>query len=120
MLISLILCSRNDSYMGNSRWRLETSINLSLINAKEANFLDKLEIIVSDWGSEVPLSEVLNLIPEAKGKVKYIQCCRTGNMRRSAFNHNNIPRHTTEHQLKQLCTAPDNIVKHGYTESYNE
>ena len=72
MLISLILCSRNDSYMGNSRWRLETSINLSLINAKEANFLDKLEIIVSDWGSEVPLSEVLNLIPEAKGKVKFV------------------------------------------------
>ena len=41
MIISLILCSRNDSYMGNSRWRLETSINLALLNAKEANFLDK-------------------------------------------------------------------------------
>ena len=72
MLLSLILCSRNDSYMGNSRWRLETSINLALLNAKKANFLDKLEIIVSDWGSEVPLSKVLNLIPEAKGRVKFV------------------------------------------------
>ena len=71
-LISLILCSRNDSYMGNSRWRLETSINLALLNAKDANFLDKLEIIVTDWGSEVPLSEVLTLVPEAKGKVKFV------------------------------------------------
>ena len=71
-LISLILCSRNDSYMGNSRWRLETSINLALLNAKDANFLDKLEIIVSDWGSEIPLSEVLNLVPEAKGRVKFV------------------------------------------------
>ena len=71
-LISLILCSRNDSYMGNSRWRLETSINLALLNAKEANFLDKLEIVVSDWGSEIPLSEVLNLVPEAKGRVKFV------------------------------------------------
>ena len=71
-LISLILCSRNDSYMGNSRWRLETSINLALLNAKNAKFLGKLEILVSDWGSEVPLSEVLNLIPEAKGRVKFI------------------------------------------------
>ena len=71
-LISLILCSRNDSYMGNSRWRLETSINLALLNAKDANFLDKLEIIVTDWGSEVPLSEVLSLVPEAKGKVKFV------------------------------------------------
>ena len=61
-LISLILCSRNDSYMGNSLWRLETSINLALIHAKEADFLNKLEIIVSDWGSKEPLSEVLNLI----------------------------------------------------------
>ena len=71
-LISLILCSRNDSYMGNSRWRLETSINLALLNAKNAKFLDKLEIIISDWGSEVPLSEVLNLVPEAKGRVKFV------------------------------------------------
>ena len=71
-LISLILCSRNDSYMGNSRWRLETSINLALLNAKDANFLDKLEITVSDWGSEIPLHEVLNLIPEAKDRVKFV------------------------------------------------
>ena len=71
-IISLILCSRNDSYMGNSRWRLETSINLALLNAKNANFLDKLEIIVSDWGSEVPLSEVLNLVFEEKDIVKFV------------------------------------------------
>ena len=71
-LISLILCSRNDSYMGNSLWRLETSINLALINAKNANFLEKLEIVISDWGSEIPLSDVLNLVPEAEGKVKFI------------------------------------------------
>ena len=71
-LISLILCSRNDSYMGNSLWRLETSINLALLNAKAANFLDKLEVVVADWGSEVPLSDVLNLVPEAKGRVKFV------------------------------------------------
>jgi hypothetical protein len=71
-IISLILCSRNDTYMGNSRWRLETSINLALLNAKEANFLDKLEIIVSDWGSDIPLSSVLNLIPEAEKHVKFV------------------------------------------------
>ena len=58
--------------MGNSRWRLETSINLVLLNAKEANFLEKLEIIVADWGSEVPLSDVLNLVQEAKGIVNFV------------------------------------------------
>jgi hypothetical protein len=71
-LITLILCSRNDSYMGNSRWRLETSINLALFNAKKADFLDQLEIIVSDWGSEIPLRDVLQLVPEAEGRVKFV------------------------------------------------
>jgi hypothetical protein len=72
VIISLILCSRNDSYMGNSRWRLETSINLALHNAKKAGFLEQLEIIVSDWGSEIPLQDVLQLVPEAEGRVKFI------------------------------------------------
>ena len=72
ILISLILCSRNDCYMGNSRWRLETSINLALLNAKKAGLLDQLEIIVSDWGSEIPLRDVLKLVPEAEGRVKLI------------------------------------------------
>ena len=58
--------------MGNSRWRLETSINLALLNAKRADFLDQLEIIVSDWGSEIPLRDVLQLVPEAEGRVKFI------------------------------------------------
>ena len=72
ILVSLILCSRNDSYMGNSRWRLETSINLALLNAKKSGFLDQLEIIVSDWGSEIPLRDVLQLVPEAGGRVKFV------------------------------------------------
>ena len=71
-LISLILCSRNDSYMGNSKWRLESSINLALLNAKRADVLDQLEIIVSDWGSEIPLREVLQLVPEAESRVKFV------------------------------------------------
>lgn len=58
--------------MGNSRWRLETSINLALLNAKKAGFLDQLEIIVSDWGSEIPLLEVLQLVPEADERVKFV------------------------------------------------
>ena len=72
ILISLILCSRNDSYMGNSRWRLETSINLALVNAKKAGVLNQLEIIVSDWGSEIPLRDVLQLVPEAEGRVEFV------------------------------------------------
>lgn len=58
--------------MGNSRWRLETSINLALLNAKEAHFAEDIEIIISDWGSEIPLSEVLCLVPDAQKRVKFV------------------------------------------------
>ena len=34
--------------------------------------MNKLEIIVSDWGSEIPFSEVLNLVTEAKDRVKFV------------------------------------------------
>ena len=71
-LITLILCSRNDSYMGNSKWRLETSINLALLNAKKANMLNQVEIIVADWGSDIPLSDVLVLVAESKNVVKFV------------------------------------------------
>lgn len=70
--LSLILCSRNDSYMGNTRWRLETTINLTLKYAKEAGVLNNIEILVSDWGSDEPLRNVLSLINEAEGRVKFL------------------------------------------------
>ena len=57
--------------MGNSRWRLETSINLALLNAQKADFLNKLEIVVSDC-SEIPLRDVLQLVPEAEKRVKFV------------------------------------------------
>lgn len=70
--LSLIICSRNDEYMGNSRWRLETTINLSLHYAAEAKRLDQIEILVSDWGSDVPLKNVLSLTKEAEERVSFI------------------------------------------------
>ena len=51
---------------------LETSINLAILNAKKADLLDQLEIIVSDWGSEIPLRDVLQLVSESEGRVKFV------------------------------------------------
>jgi len=58
--------------MGNSQWRLETTLNLTLLNAKDAGVLDQIEIIVSDWGSVIPLKDVLSLVPEAEKNVKFL------------------------------------------------
>ncbi|MGC5198616.1 hypothetical protein, partial [Aphanothece microscopica] len=67
--------------MGNPMWRLATSINYLSENIFYLGREQEVEIIVSDWGSVVPIAEVLKLsaksseithflrIPEEKAKV---------------------------------------------------
>ena len=72
-VLSLILCSRNDRYMGNSRWRLQTTLNYAAKMIHEIGRQADVEIIVSDWGSDIPLREVLELSPAAAEMVSFIQ-----------------------------------------------
>jgi hypothetical protein len=66
-ILSLIICSRNDQYMGNSRWRLETSLNYVAQKVRVLGREEDVEVIVADWGSEIPLCNVLQLnAPAAK------------------------------------------------------
>ena len=66
-ILSLIICSRNDQYMGNSRWRLETSLNYVAQKVHALGREEDVEVIVADWGSEIPLCNVLQLnAPAAK------------------------------------------------------
>jgi hypothetical protein len=63
--LSLILCSRNDEYMGNSRWRLETTLNYLADQVEVLGRAEDVEVLVADWGSDIPLREVLRLTPAA-------------------------------------------------------
>ncbi len=72
-ILSLILCSRNDNYMGNSLWRLQTMLNVTAQNAVAAGIADQVEILVSDWGSERWLSQDLHLSPTAAAMTSFIQ-----------------------------------------------
>lgn len=71
-VLSLILCSRNDQYMGNSRWRLETTLNYVAQRVHELAREREVEVLVVDWGSEIPLSEVLRLSPAAAKIVSFL------------------------------------------------
>jgi hypothetical protein len=73
IVLSLILCSRNDEYMGNSRWRLETTLNYVAMNVHALGREREVEVLVADWGSEIPLAEVLNLSPMAAALVGFIR-----------------------------------------------
>jgi hypothetical protein len=64
-VLSLVLCSRNDQFQGNSRWRLETALNYVAAHLAELGRLGDAEIIVADWGSEHPLRDALVLTEEA-------------------------------------------------------
>ena len=73
-LISFLIASRNDSYMGESLYRLETTINSIAGSFYRMGRIAEVEIMVCDWGSEVPLcrEKELNLIASAKEITKFI------------------------------------------------
>ena len=70
--LSLILCSRNDRYMGDSLWRLNMTLNYTARKVRELGRQNDVEIIVSDWGSSVPLREVVQLTEEASRIVSFL------------------------------------------------
>ncbi len=55
-VISFILCSRNDNYMGNPVGRLEIALNYLAENVRLLGREESVEVIVTDWGSEKPLN----------------------------------------------------------------
>jgi hypothetical protein len=71
-VLSLILCSRNDEYMGNSRWRLETTLNYVADQVEALGRTKDVEVLVADWGSDIPLRDVLRLTPAAAGIVSFM------------------------------------------------
>jgi len=71
--LSLILCSRNDQYMGDSRWRLQTTLNYVARQAHGLARQEDVEVLVADWGSDLPLRDALKLSPEAARVVSFIQ-----------------------------------------------
>jgi hypothetical protein len=71
--ISFVLCSRNDNYMGNPVGRLEMALNYLAENVQSLGRQESVEVIVTDWGSKVPLKEVLNLNATAAKITRFLE-----------------------------------------------
>lgn len=71
-LLSLIMTGRNDSYMGDFKWRLASAVNFAARSAAAIGRLEDLEIVVSDWNSEVPLYKEVTLVPEALSITRFV------------------------------------------------
>lgn len=70
--LSLIIGARNDQYMDNFKWRFQTSLNYLADNLQRLGRLDDVEVVVTDWGSDVPLDTVLSLNRAAKRIVRFV------------------------------------------------
>lgn len=73
ILLSVVLQGRNDSYMGNFDFRLATNINKFAQDIFQLNSEKDVEIVLVDWGSEIPLTEVLKLTDKAKSLLRVIR-----------------------------------------------
>lgn len=65
---------RNDDYMGNFIWRLQTAMNkiadnLSLL---PNGGVQRAEIVLCDWGSETKLIDVLQLTDKCRSVLRYV------------------------------------------------
>lgn len=64
-LLSILLTGRDDDYMLDFKYRITTTINYIARNLHQLGRLDDVEILVTDWGSRVPMAQTLLLSPEA-------------------------------------------------------
>jgi hypothetical protein len=71
-LLSIIYAGRNDYFGGNFIWRMSTVLNKLAENIDTLDVSREVEIIVSDWGSDTPLYNDLELTETAKTIVKFI------------------------------------------------
>lgn len=71
-LLTIVMIARNDNYMGNNLWRVATSINSIARNIIYLGAEQEVEVIVSDWGSETPIQESLNLLEISRSLVNFL------------------------------------------------
>jgi hypothetical protein len=58
--------------MGNSLWRLTTTIDLLASSLERLGRLEDVEVLVVDWGSAVPLHRVLGLSPAGQSITRFL------------------------------------------------
>lgn len=63
--LSFVICTRNDGYMGNPMWRLQTSLNYLAAQLAQLGRLAEVEVLVADWGSRVAVNTAVQLSAEA-------------------------------------------------------
>ena len=84
-LLTIIIIARNDNYKGNFKNRLANSINYNCKKIDELGYASKVEMLIVDWNSNIPIQNDLPLIEEA------VKICRFINIKPSLAANYMIP-----------------------------
>jgi hypothetical protein len=71
-LLSICMVARNDQFHGDYRYRLSTCLNFLAKGLASIGRAKDVEVIVADWGSDVPLHKELVLLPPARELVRFL------------------------------------------------
>jgi len=71
-LLSFVMTGRNDGFMGDFVWRIETALNILARSAHRLGRLFDVEAVVVDWNSDVPLRDVVSLRSEAAAITRFV------------------------------------------------
>lgn len=72
-LLTQVIPARNDNYMGNFKYRLETMLNFNCHNVEVTGNIEAFEVLVVDWNSDSPLRHSLNLNDAARRCVSFLE-----------------------------------------------
>ena len=71
-LLTLNVGARNDTYLGDFKWRFSTMLNFLGKSVAAIGRQADIEVRVIDWNSDVPLHRVLTLCPEADAITEFL------------------------------------------------
>ena len=93
IILSICIVGRNDNYGKDFKRRLQQSVNFLAYSAEKAGVLSKIEILLTDWNSDIPLAEAVTFSPAAASIVKFIEVPLAIARK---HNYGNTPFHTTK------------------------
>ncbi len=71
-ILSICIPGRDDNYFVDFKYRINTTINHLARSIKNLNLLDDIEILITDWGSDIPICQTLDLSQEASKITRFI------------------------------------------------
>lgn len=68
-VLSIVIAARNDNYGGDFLYRFKTAMQMTIDGITSSGYVDDVEIVIVDWGSEIPLHTV---VPSDGNLIRYI------------------------------------------------